>query len=101
MLMLVGVFAGFANILLRFLIKGFLATERTEVVGLALILGLASGGRGIDVHAANGIVHSCCHRLSPSIDLIITLTDTSTESYITQYLISIFAYYFALACPSF
>ena len=98
MLMLVGVFVRFANILLRFLVEGFLTSERTEVIGLAFIFGLASGGRGIDVHAANGIVHSCCHRLSPSIDLIITLTDTSTESYITQYLVSIFAYYFAMLC---
>jgi hypothetical protein len=64
-LMLMGVLASFAKILFRFLVEGFLAAKRAEVVGLAFVFGLASGSRGVNVHSADGIMYCSCHRLSP------------------------------------
>jgi len=61
-LMMVGVFVGFSEILLGFLVEGLLATERAEIIGLAFIFRCASGCGGVDVHSADGIVYCCCHR---------------------------------------
>ena len=70
MLMMVCVLVGFAQVLLRLFVEGFLATERAEVVGLAFILRCASGGGGINVHAAYGIVYCSCHSNSFQLDYI-------------------------------
>ncbi|MDP1714924.1 MAG: hypothetical protein Q8L41_09275 [Anaerolineales bacterium] len=52
---MVNVFVGFAKIFFRVLVKSLLATERAEIIGLPVVFGLASGGRGVNVHAADGI----------------------------------------------
>jgi hypothetical protein len=83
-LVMVYVFVGFSQILLGFLVEGFLATKRTEVVSLAFILGLASGCRGVNVHTADGIMYCSCHNYLLLYVLIITLIDISTTSRITR-----------------
>lgn len=60
--MMVGVFVGFSKILLGFLVKGFLATERAEIIRLPLVFGYTGSGGGIDIHVANGIVYSGSHK---------------------------------------
>jgi len=62
MLMVVFVLIGFAKILLRLLVEGLLTTERAKVIGLSFVLGCASGGRGINVHVADGIMYCSRHR---------------------------------------
>ena len=59
------VFVRFANVFFRVLVEGFLAAKGTEVVGLSLILGRAGGGGGVNIHVANRVVYSSCHKLSP------------------------------------
>ena len=54
-LVMMRVVVGFAKILLGFLVERHLIAERAEVVGLTLVLRRASGGRGVNVHAADGI----------------------------------------------
>lgn len=90
--MLVDVFVSFSEILFRFLVEGFLAPKRAEVIGLAFVLGCASGGRAVNIHSANGIMYCSCHRFLLLLDLIIALIGRSTEGLITRYLIGIFAY---------
>jgi len=77
------VFVGFAKIFLGFLVESLLATERTEVIGLTLILGCASGGCGGNVHAADGIMYCSCHGYLLLLDIIITVIDFFNESHIT------------------
>ena len=60
------VFVRFAEVLLKFFVKGFLAPERAEVVGLSFILGCASGGCGVNIHSAGEIFNS--HRFQPFLD---------------------------------
>ena len=64
MLMMVCVLVGFAEIFLGVLVEGFLAAERAEVVGLPVVLGCASGGGRVNIHAADGIMYGCCHSCS-------------------------------------
>jgi len=72
----------FAEILLGFLVEGFLAPERAEIIGLCFILGCASGGRGINVHAADGIMHCGCHELSFQLDYAqFYISDKRKEAY--------------------
>lgn len=63
--MLVTVLMLCAQILLRVLVESLLASERTEVVGLSLVLGCTSGSGGINVHAAARIMYGGCHTLFP------------------------------------
>ena len=70
MLMMVCVFVGFAKILLRFFVKSLFTTERAEVIGLPVVLGLASGGGGVNIHAADGIMYSSCHWWSPLLPIL-------------------------------
>ena len=53
----------FTEILFRVLIERLLASERAEVIRLPVIFRRASGGGGIDIHVADGIVYSGCHKL--------------------------------------
>jgi len=62
---MVCVFVRFSKILLRFLVEGFLTTERAKIISLPFILRCASSGCGVNIHAANGIMYCSCHRLSP------------------------------------
>ena len=64
-LVLMRVFASFAKIFFRLLIESLLAAERTEVVGLSLVFGLASGSRRVNIHVADGVMYGSCHLLSP------------------------------------
>lgn len=70
------VFFGFTEIFLRVLVEGLLAPERTEIIGLPLVLGLACGGGGVNIHAANGIVDCVCHWFFsfPSFDYLVNWT---------------------------
>ena len=97
--MLVCVFVGFAEIFLRLFIESLLATERTEVKSLPVVLGCASGGLGVNVHVTDGIVYCCCHSFYLLwLDLIITLKEILNESHITQSLIGNSAYaYFSIS----
>jgi hypothetical protein len=72
---LVMMFVFFAEILIWFLIESFLAPERTEVIGLAFILGFSCGTGGVDIHSADGIMYRGYHKLSPFISLIIGLSN--------------------------
>jgi len=56
-------FVCLTEVFFRFLVESLLATERAEVVSLAVVLGRAGGSRGINVHAADGIMYGRCHRL--------------------------------------
>lgn len=60
---LVWMFGLFAKILFRVFIEGFFTSERTEVIDLPIVFGRARSGGGIDIHVANGIMHSGCHKL--------------------------------------
>jgi hypothetical protein len=63
--MVVSVFVamtGRLDILAGFLVEGFLTARRAEVIGFALVFGLASGGLGVNIHAANGVFF---HKFSP------------------------------------
>src|SRR5574339_1054824 len=73
--MMLLMFICLAEIFLRVLIKGFLAAWGTEVVGLPLVLGRASRGRGINIHSTNGVVYCICH-INPLLlsNCIITLS---------------------------
>ena len=62
-LVMMRVFVGFAEVFLRLLVECLLASERAEVIGLPVIFRRASGGGGIDIHVADGIVYSGCHNL--------------------------------------
>ncbi len=55
MLMLVSVVVGFAEILFRVLVESLLTAERAEVESLPVVFGFASSGRGVNVHAADGV----------------------------------------------
>lgn len=99
--MLVCVFVGFAEIFLRLFIESLLATERTEVKSLPVVLGCASGSCGVNIHSADGIMYSSCHLLSPYVDWIILLKDIVNKSHITQSLVGISAYvYFSISYPA-
>lgn len=50
-----------AEIFLWILIKRFLAAGGTEVIGLPLVFGRASRGRGVNIHSTNGVVYCICH----------------------------------------
>jgi hypothetical protein len=66
-LAMMNVFVCFTEILLRVLVESLLAAQRTEVISLFFVFGLASGGCWVNVHTADGIVYCSCHRLSPFI----------------------------------
>jgi hypothetical protein len=53
-MVMVGVFVGF-RILLRFLVERLLATGGAKIVCLPFVFGTASGGLGINIHAANRV----------------------------------------------
>jgi len=61
------------NVLAWFLVESLLAASRAEVIGLALILGLASGNFWVNIHTTNGVFY---HVFSP---LLVT-----SFSYITS-----------------
>ncbi|HEY5729769.1 MAG TPA: hypothetical protein VIS72_06925, partial [Anaerolineales bacterium] len=48
LVMVVFVLLSFADVFLRIFVKGSLAPQRTEIVDLALVLGLARGSGGIN-----------------------------------------------------
>ena len=59
--MLVLVFVGLADILLGPLVERLLAAHGAEVVGLSFILRRAGCSRGVDIHAADGIMYCVSH----------------------------------------
>lgn len=61
-LMMMRVFIGFAEILLGIGVKRLLATKRAKIIRLPLVFGCAGSGGGIDIHVANGVMHSGCHK---------------------------------------
>jgi hypothetical protein len=89
--MVVSVFV-VSKILFRLLFESLLASERAKVIGLPVVFGLASGGGGINIHAAYGVMYGCYHGYLFSFDTIVTLIDLPTEGYITRNLTGIFAY---------
>ena len=62
-LMVMRVFIDFPNILLRLLIKGLPASGRAEIIDLSLVFRCTGGSGGVNIHVANGIMHSSCHTL--------------------------------------
>ena len=70
-LVMMSVFVRLAKILPRLLVEGFLATERAEVVGLAVVLGLARRALGRDVHIADGVFEGLSHKQSPFIVILL------------------------------
>lgn len=65
---MVRVFVGVTKIFFRVRIKRLLTAGRTEIIGLPLVLGCASGGGGVNVHSANGIMYCSCHISSFCLD---------------------------------
>lgn len=61
-LMLMRVFISFAEILFGFLVKRLLAAKRAKVVGLPFVFGCAGSGGGVNIHMADGVMHSSCHK---------------------------------------
>ena len=89
-------FIRLAEIFLRVLIKGFLAAWGTEVVGLPLVLGCASRGRGVNIHSTNGVVYCICHINHLLVfNRIIALTRRVRESKITRKRMRNIAYWWA------
>lgn len=81
--MVMSVFIGLGEILFRLLVEGFLAAERAEVVSLPVVLGLACRGCGIDIHVADGVMHSGCHKSVSFSGIIMHLKDNLNERHIT------------------
>jgi hypothetical protein len=50
------------DVFLGFLVEGFLAALRAEVISLSLVVRFSGGGLGIDIHSTNWIFK---HRYSP------------------------------------
>jgi hypothetical protein len=59
------------DIFFWFFVEGLLAACRAEVVGLALVIGFASGSLRVDVHATNGIFYHVRYLLLMSSLLIV------------------------------
>ena len=57
------VFVRVTKIFFRLLVKSLLASERAEIICLSFVFGCASCGVGVNIHVANGIMNSGCHRL--------------------------------------
>ena len=64
--MVMYVFAGCAEVFLRILVEGSLATQRAEVIGLSFVFRRPRCSGGIDIHVADWIVYGGCHNV-PSI----------------------------------
>jgi hypothetical protein len=64
-LVMMSVFVGFAEIFLRILVEGLLATERAEVISLPFVFGCASRCGRVNIHMADGVMYGSCHTLSP------------------------------------
>lgn len=81
---MVNVLVGLAEVLFRLLVEGFLATERTEVVGLTVVLGLARRGLGRDIHVTDGVFEGLSHTQSPFIVILLESLkiDESQTAYI-------------------
>ena len=55
---------GLAQIFLGFFVERSFAARRAEVIGRT------SGRRRVDIHMANGIMYSCCHKLVSFAEII-------------------------------
>ena len=60
-----------AQVLFRLLVESLLATERAEVVGLAVVLRLACRALGRDIHVADGVFEGLSHKQSPFIVILL------------------------------
>ena len=83
-LVLMHLFIGFTEVLLRFFIKSQLTSRRAEVIRLAFVFGCTGGGCGVNIHPADWIMDSCCHGLLLLFESIITVKDRFTNSHITR-----------------
>ena len=77
-------FVLFAEILLRILIEGFLASRRAEVIGLSLVFGRSSRGGGVNVHVADGVMYGIVHDWLLLLDSIRHKIDFVARHRITQ-----------------
>ena len=62
-------------VLFRLLIKGFLATHRTKVVGLSFVFRLSSRSCGVNIHVTYWVMYCICHTYLLFSISIITLSD--------------------------
>ncbi len=62
-LMMMRVFMSLAEILLGIGIKRLLAAKRAKIIRLPLVFGCAGSSSGVDIHVANGVMYSGCHKL--------------------------------------
>ena len=64
-LVMMSVFTLLTEILFGIFIKGLLASQRAEIIGLSFVFGRTRCGCRVDIHSTNRVMNCICHVIYP------------------------------------